>query len=662
MSAAPDIMTAVQAALQLAEEQGLPTFPCGPNKQPLAEHGFKDATTSLEQIADWWLRWPDALLAVPTGAPSKLVVVDIDPDGAGWYREHAERLGCARVHQTRRGHHLLYRTPPGIEIRNSAGKIAKGVDVRGEGGYIIWWPAHGLGAVGSLEELTEPPGWLLEQLASGDAGKLGQIDQVSEGDGGLIREGGRNEYLSREAFRLRRQGMEAGAILPILQALNAARCVPPLSDEELGKIASGKKRVLPAAVTERDFYAYMPAHQYIYTPTGELWPAASVNASVIMQAGKANEWLDEKRAVQQMTWAPGLPMIVENRLVADGGWIERDGVRTFNLYRPPLELDGDPAKAGPWLDHGHKLYPAEMDHLVRWAAHRVQRPGEKINHAIVLGGAQGIGKDTILEPLKQAVGPWNFAEVSPPQLLGRFNGFVKSVVLRMSEARDLGDVDRYGLYEHLKTLTAAPPDVLRCDEKHLREHAVWNVCGVVITTNHTDGIYLPADDRRHFVAWSELTKEDFPPDYWREIHGWYRDGGIGHVAAYLRTFDLSEFDPKAPPPKTAAFWRVVDAGRAPEDAELADVLEQLGSPVAVTVSALCTYASDTFREWLQDRRNARQIPHRMEDAGYTPVRNDSAKDGLWRIQGRRQAVYGPKRLTIRDRIGAASALAMESRP
>jgi hypothetical protein len=72
------------------------------------------------------------------------------------------------------------------------------------------------------------------------------------------------------------------------------------------------------------------------------------------------------------------------------------------------------------------------------------------------------------------------------------------VILRVSEARDSGDVDRYQLYEHMKVYTAAPPDVLRCDEKNIREHSVMNVCGVIITTNHkADGIYLPADDWRH---------------------------------------------------------------------------------------------------------------------------------------------------------------------
>jgi hypothetical protein len=117
---------------------------------------------------------------------------------------------------------------------------------------------------------------------------------------------------------------------------------------------------------------------------------------------------------------------------------------------------------------------------------------------------------------------------------GRFNGFAKCVILRISEARDLGDIDRYQFYEHLKVYCAAPPDVLRIDEKNLREYNSLNCCGVIITTNHkTDGIYLPADDRRHYVAWSSLGKEDFPQDCWDELWTWYDSGGDRHVAAYI---------------------------------------------------------------------------------------------------------------------------------
>ena len=247
-------------------------------------------------------------------------------------------------------------------------------------------------------------------------------------------------------------------------------------------------------------------------------------------------------------------------------------------------------------------------------------------------------------------------------MLGRFNGFAKAVILRISEARDLGDVDRYSFYDHLKAYTAAPPDVLRCDEKHLREYAVPNVCGVVITTNHkSDGIYLPADDRRHYVAWSDLTKEDFPPGYWSQLYGWYQDGGHRHVAAYLASLNLYDFDPKAPPPKTPAFWDIVDANRAPEDAELADVLDKLQTPPALTISELAELAASTFGDWLRDRRNSRQIPHRLEAAGYVPVRNEAAKSGLWVVGGKRQVVYARRDLSFRDRTEAATFLVQASR-
>jgi hypothetical protein len=58
------------------------------------------------------------------------------------------------------------------------------------------------------------------------------------------------------------------------------------------------------------------------------------------------------------------------------------------------------------------------------------------------------------------------------------------------------------------------------------------------------------------------------------------DGGIGHVDAYLANLDLSDFDPKAPPPKIEAFWAIVAASHAPEDSDLVDVLDRLGKPPA----------------------------------------------------------------------------------
>jgi hypothetical protein len=442
-------------------------------------------------------------------------------------------------------------------------------------------------------------------------------------------------------------------------------------------------RTGPAAVDDvgfDDFWAYMPQHRYIFAPTGELWPSASVNARlprvplvdrngkpVLDDDGKQKEitastWLDKHKPVEQMTWAPGEPMILPDRLINEGAIIERLGVTCFNYYRPPPVLRGGNALAAQrWLDHLYRLYPeeGEADHICRWFAQRLQHPAEKPNHAIVLGGPQGIGKDTLIEPIKRALGSWNCAEVSPRTIVdAKFNGFTRSVLLRVSEARDLGAVNRYAFYEAMKIYTAAPPDVLRINEKNQGEYHIPNCFGVVMTTNYkASGIYLPADDRRHFVAWSPCTKEDFSAEYWNGLWAWYENEGVADVAAYLAQLDLGDFNAKAPPPKTAAFLDIVDANRAPEDSELADLLDKLGNPNCVTLTRLIENGvADGLGQWLEDRRNRRVIPNRMEACGYVRVRNPGATDGLWKIIDKRQAVYAKAALPLRDQLEATAKL------
>jgi hypothetical protein len=434
-----------------------------------------------------------------------------------------------------------------------------------------------------------------------------------------------------------------------------------------------------AGVTLADFHAYMILHKYFFAPARTLWPGESVDAVItpiplVDRHGKPlfdkkgnqkmirpTTWLDKNKPVQQTTWAPGFPLIIRNRLVAEGGWIKRNGVSVFNLYRPPPDMSGgSPAKAAPWLEHAYKVFNKDdADHVIFWLAHRLQRPEEKINHALVLGSEDhGIGKDTLLEPVKRGIGHWNFQEVQAQQVLGRFNGFLKNAILRINEARDLGTADRFKFYDHLKAYTAAPPDTLRIDEKHMGEYAVFNCVGIIITTNHkTDGIFLPAEDRRHHVSWSDRRKSDFGDEYWEELWGFYDSGGDRHVVAYLKQLDLSRFKPKAPPPQTDAFWAVVNASRAPEEAEFADVLDQLGNPDAITLEMIRGKAVGEFETWLSDRRHRRSMPYRLQGCGYVPVRNTSREDGLWVVNQSRQVIYAKKELAPTARIEAAKALA-----
>lgn len=443
----------------------------------------------------------------------------------------------------------------------------------------------------------------------------------------------------------------------------------------------------PSGVNRDDFWAYMPTHVYIFAPTREVWPALSVNSRIppvpltdrqgnpILDDDHksiklpANAWLDRYQPVEQMTWAPGLPLVIRHKMIHEGGWIDRRDVSIFNLYRPPTIELGDASKAGRWVELVEYLYPKDVKHILDYLGQRCQHPNIKPNHALVLIGGPGIGKDTILAALRFAVGAWNCQEVSPSDIFGTFNGYLRSVVLKINEAHDLGDFNRFQFYDRLKVYTASPPDVLRVNDKYLRHVMLMNCCGVVITTNHkTDGLYLPADDRRHYIASSDRTMADdkFRGNYWQDHYEWCESGGYEHIAAYLMERDISGFNPKAPPQKTEAFWEIIDANRAPEEAEMMDAIDNLLNPDALRLDSLVMSATDLgnldLAHWLKDPKNRRSIPHRLAQCGYSNVPNQTVKDRQWIVDGSRQRIYAKVELSNEHREKAASKLVKAREP
>ena len=424
-----------------------------------------------------------------------------------------------------------------------------------------------------------------------------------------------------------------------------------------------------------DFVAVLSEHRFLHIPSGKLWPIQSVDKTlppVFMPAKSGEEskslkpslWLMLNRPVVQLAWHPGQPRMIRNRVSREGELVASPGSTVFNLYRPPEpSTGGDAAAAGPWLDHLRRLFPnaGDAEHLAAFMAHCVQRPGEKINHALVLAGPPGVGKDTLLAPLVKAVGPGNAQEIRPADLMAPFNGFMKSVVLRISEVHDLGEVSRYQYYEKSKTVIATPPDYVRINEKYQPEYYCANVCGVIMTTNRMESLHLAPDDRRHFVVQAALEPKDLPPNFFASFYAWYKGGGFDHVVAYLRAYDLSGFDAKAAPRKTPEFYQIVAAGRAPEADEMASVIERLGNPEALTLEHLrgATAIGDfvDLGEWLRDRKNRRRIGFRLSECGYTPVPADTARDCLWPVKGLRVQIYARSDLGQAERHRAAAALA-----
>ena len=118
-----------------------------PAKHPRVERGLHDATTDPAVITRWWARWPQANVGIRTGKCSDLVVVDIDPAHGGMDALRALEcelgpLPTTTTVTTGSGGLHLYFAHPDIEVRNSAGKLGPGIDVRGDGGYVIAPPSR----------------------------------------------------------------------------------------------------------------------------------------------------------------------------------------------------------------------------------------------------------------------------------------------------------------------------------------------------------------------------------------------------------------------------------------------------------------------------------------------------------------------------------------
>ena len=135
---------------------------CGSiGKHPMTEHGHNDATTDREQVIEWWTQWPDANIGIATGPASGIFVVDLDVkdgvNGLETLRRLEEENGplppTLMVRTGSGGRHVIFRLPSnGTAIRNSQGRVGPGIDVRGDGGYIV--------AVGSMHESGECYGWV----------------------------------------------------------------------------------------------------------------------------------------------------------------------------------------------------------------------------------------------------------------------------------------------------------------------------------------------------------------------------------------------------------------------------------------------------------------------------------------------------------------------
>src|SRR5262249_24755045 len=210
----------LEAALDYAR-RGIPVFPTNPlDKKPLTPNGFKDATADEAQIREWWQKWPNAMIAAPTGSASGMWVTDLDLDPvkkvdgmatlAQLIAQHTEIPKTLMTITPRGGRHLIFTLDSKIEIRNSASKIGPGIDVRGEGGYVCLPPSRNAdGGVyqwdpDGADQAVSAPDWLIELANSktrGSAWARAALDRKWK-TVAAAQPGTRNDRLNTAAFNL----------------------------------------------------------------------------------------------------------------------------------------------------------------------------------------------------------------------------------------------------------------------------------------------------------------------------------------------------------------------------------------------------------------------------------------------------------------------------
>lgn len=319
-------------AAQGYARRGWPVFPvygvvdgrcgCGksackhPGKHPMTQHGVKDATLDEYTIRQWWEKTPDANIGIATGLVSGLYVIDIDPRNGGddAFLELCRAIGTLpetyEVLTGGGGRHLYFKypnKPPAIRA-----KLARGVDVRADGGYVVAAPSlHGSGRRYEVEISTEhlepadlPAAWttrITEERQSPSAAANVPIGEYVEGE--------RNTTLTSLAGRLRRVGLDEAEILPALLSANERRCHPPLVRREIETIARSVCRY-PAGQMDRPLPVLEGFDLAVFLQQEHVYPESLIGKGLLIPGGLAllagrpgigKTWLSLDLAVAAMT-------------------------------------------------------------------------------------------------------------------------------------------------------------------------------------------------------------------------------------------------------------------------------------------------------------------------------------------------------------------------
>jgi predicted P-loop ATPase len=439
----------LDAALKYATKYKWAVFPVSQKtKKPLTPHGCKDAKKDPGAIRSWWKRYPDASIGIATGSASNLLVIDEDVDedkGLNgvhemqiWETDNGELPETVRAITGRGGAHLYYRYE-GKDLGNRAGVI-EGVDIRGEGGYIIAPPSiHPNGT--QYEWECDPEETEISDI-NDTIKKLLAITKKSSSEKfklpKIIESGQRNSTLYRFACSLQSQGLTDEAITAAVMAENDTRCKEPLSKDEIRQLiesalthAKGELKV----IEQTSYSPREPEFTYVLdkdgVPTDKIAQTIKNAEEAIMYDPdlygrlRFNELSYSPNVYGNLPWASGsgwrdwtnaddsnLRSYVESKY----GLKNKDKImdalnnvihrQTINPVKEMLETAHNAWDGNKHVENlltrfvGAEKTPYNVEVMHRYmlgAVKRIYQPGCKFDYMLILVGKQGSYKSSFLK-------------------------------------------------------------------------------------------------------------------------------------------------------------------------------------------------------------------------------------------------------------------------
>lgn len=660
----------LEAALELSS-QGIRVFPCNPKtKTPLISHWQTNATSDRKSITDFWTRFPSAMIGMPTGKINGVFVVDLDYDKEKGIDGRLALSQLLPVHlQTtsvltpRGGHHYYFKMSVNVKVRNSAGQIGPGIDIRGDGGYVVVPPSTRFdGAsyswIEPLTALAPPPQELLNLLNSRPDKtrqkicntKMQEVLPVMEAQ--LIKAanvlgksaaGGRNHQLNRTAFLAGKSGHNLAATEKLLTA--ACQRNGLLEEDGYDSILATIRRSHNDgrnAGYERDENS--ETNELLEVLNRDFFVASVGSSTCVVSFETMGD--DFKRPVFR-TFEAFQQLYSNKRVISEGRsvpagkwWLSHSERRQYKGIRflpkgPAILEDGS---FNTWqgfayhpttgncdliLNHIRTVLANEDEaaahYILNYLAWTVQNPDKPAEVALVFIGGEGTGKGLIGRLMAELFGSAGLQISSARHLTGNFNGHLDSVCLLFAdEAYWAGDKSARG---SLFGLITEPTLVI--EQKGIDARRTQNRLHIIMASNES-WVVPAAGDSRRFAVFRVNEKHKQEKNYFEPLFAQVENGGRAAFLNHLLTHEVGDFHPRRII-RTRAFQEQILMSLDPVASAVLELLEAGELPYGAKgmlsnfVPASSPYGNERFFDrlrrgdqsarYLTDRQIAERLRH-----------------------------------------------------